>query len=86
MSDAPQDINREWLDERFSGIMAALSAAAMLNEEIFKGIRKEVADVDKKVDGNQEYEKSKRLVVYGTLFASFLSFGTAMFFTVVTIS
>jgi hypothetical protein len=82
MSDAPQDINREWLDERFSGVMAAIAAAASLNEEIFRGIRKEVRDVDKKVDSNKEYEKARRLVVYGAL----LTFGSATFFAVVTIS
>lgn len=57
MTNIPDDINREWLDEKFLSVHAAIETVASLTKSELRSLRKDVNSI-------QDKDKSRGLAVY----------------------
>jgi hypothetical protein len=57
MTNIPDDINREWLDEKFLSVHTAIETVASLTKSELRSIRKDVNSI-------QDKDKARSLAVY----------------------
>jgi hypothetical protein len=66
MTNIPDDINREWLDEKFLSVHAAIETVASLTKSELRSLRKDVNTI-------QEKDKSRSLAVYTAVIGAVVS-------------